>query len=82
MTDRTPNQHIAELLNKLADIDKELGELSITMIAQNKALGTLIPGFETQLASQLASERCQRVKLEYEHRIGVLREAAQKLSKS
>jgi len=82
MTDKTPNQHIAELLNKLADIDKELGELSVSMIAQNATLRTLIPEFQTQFASQLASERCRQVKLEYEHRIGVLREAAQKLSKS
>jgi hypothetical protein len=79
MTDKTLNQLHAEIL---ADIEKELGELSVVTTAQNEALRDLVPDFETHFEKHLQGERCQRLKREYEHRIRVFLEASQKLSEN
>jgi hypothetical protein len=79
MADKTVNQLLAEVI---ADIEKELGELVVVTTAQNQALRDLVPDFESHFDKHLQGERCQKLKREYEHRIHVFLEAAQKLSKS
>jgi hypothetical protein len=79
MADKTLYQLYAELF---ADIYKELGELSVVTTAQNEALRDLVPDYESRFEQHLQGERCQRAKREYEQKIRVFLEAAQKLSKN
>jgi predicted transcriptional regulator len=78
-TQKTAKTLNVEILNLLADIEKDIGELSIAMIAQHSALCELLPDFESRYASKMANARVLHVKRAYEHRIRVLRERASQL---
>ena len=80
MPDRTPNQNAAEILRLVADIQKDIGELSIAMIAQHSALCDLVPNFENRYEAQMGYAKVLQVKRGYEQKIRVLLEAAQTMS--
>jgi hypothetical protein len=82
MPERTPSQNAAEILRMVADIQKDIGELSIAMMAQHSTLRDLFPDFESRYASKEKDAAILRVKNEYEHKIRVLLEAADRMSKS
>jgi hypothetical protein len=80
--DSPSTQHFASILNTLMDIEKELGELSLGMAAQQMSMGDLIPNFEARYKEHLGSAKCLKLRREYEYRIRVLLEASRKLSES
>lgn len=81
MTDRTPSQNAAEVLRMIADIQKDIGELSVTMIAEQSTLRDLLPDYAARFSSKEKDAAVLRVKNEYEHKIRVLLEAADRMSK-
>lgn len=72
----------AELLRELGSIHKDIGELSVVTMALHSTLCALLPDFSGKYELNLASERIQRVKQQYEHRIRVLLEQADRMSKN
>jgi len=82
MADKTPSQNLAQVLNQFADIEKNLGELSVSFTALHSTLRDLIPEYEARFLEHLASPKCLQGKLEYEQRIRVLLEASRKMSES
>ncbi|MFZ0909271.1 MAG: hypothetical protein WAN24_07335 [Candidatus Acidiferrales bacterium] len=80
--DRPSGQHFASILNTLMDIEKELGELSLAMAAQQMSMGDLVPNFEALYKEHLGSAQCLKLRREYEYRIRVLLEASRKMAES
>lgn len=80
--DRPSGQHFASILNTLMDIEKELGEMSMAMAAQQMSMGDLIPNFEARYKEHLGSAQCLKLRREYEYRIRVLLEASRKMAES
>jgi hypothetical protein len=82
MADRTLGQNAAEILRMVADIEKDLGELTMALLAQHLALCELVPNFESNYQAQMGSARVLHVKNEYERKILVFLEKADQVSKS
>jgi hypothetical protein len=81
MADKTPSQYAAETLRVIADIEKELGELSVTVTAELSALRDLFPEFEARFVAHLEDRRSLQLKSEFEQKIRVLLEGADRMSK-
>jgi hypothetical protein len=75
-------QNAIELLQSVADIQKDLGELNVAMMAQHSALNDLLPEFEPRYLDQMNSARVLTLKAEYEHRIRSIQDAIQLLANS
>ena len=82
MADRTPSQSAAEILRLVADIQKDLGELIGVTTAERAALRDLLPDFESRFVEHLGDKKSLQIKHEYEHKIRVLLEAADRMSKN
>lgn len=82
MADNPFRQNAIELLQSVADIQKDLGELNVAILAQHLALNDLLPEFENRYVEHLVDARTLQRKLEYEHRIRILLERADQMSKS
>ena len=82
MLDKTTNQHVAEILRKAAEFQKEIGELSAAVTAQHLALCDLIPEFRDQYLYHMADSEILRAKHKDEENFRVLLEIADWLSKN
>ena len=70
----------ATLLLEFANIQKQIGELTMNAEAQREALNRLLPGFASEFSNAMESPNIRQIRQEYEHRVSVLLEAHRKIS--
>ena len=82
MAEKTTNQELADILTLILNINQELKALFLTSGAQAMTLKTLLPEYESLVSHNMDSPSLERIKREYDQRIGNLLERIQKLEKS
>ena len=82
MADKTPGQYIPDIFTIMADMQKEIADLSIAMTVLQLTLRDLIPDFDTHYKAHVGDAKVLEAKNEAERKIRVLHELARHTSKN